>query len=116
MIFSGKQVATIYHSANPPYYFQNPIVLRLAKNGAINIATTQKIVLPNLECTVQAISQTVPEIYLPAQPQSTQIIVPCESHCCRPLNWFIRSAQNALEKQASRSINFRNIDPSLPSK
>ena len=66
MILNGKQVATIYHSANPPYYFQNPIVLRLAKNGAINIATTQKIVLPNLERTVQAISQTVPEKYLPA--------------------------------------------------
>jgi len=59
MILNGKQVATIYHSANPPYYFQNPIVLRLAKNGAINTATTQKIVLPNLERTVQTTDHIV---------------------------------------------------------
>lgn len=66
MIPNKKQLASIYHSANPPYYFQNPIVLRLAKNGAINIATTQKIVLPNLEYAVHDVSQAGPEIYFPA--------------------------------------------------
>jgi hypothetical protein len=79
MILNGKQVATIYHSANPPYYFQNPIVLRLAKNGAINIATTQKIVLPNLWRTLHVISQTASEMYLPPYPQSTKVIVLCDN-------------------------------------
>lgn len=30
-----------YHSPSPPFYFQNPIVLNLAENSAVNSVKTQ---------------------------------------------------------------------------
>jgi len=55
LIMERKQVAMFYHSATPPYCFQSPIVLNLAKNGAINIVKAIYIMLDTLHGHIQRV-------------------------------------------------------------